>query len=352
MLRPKACKRSIPSVKWLSLILLFPVSLVAQKTEPTSARDPSHATALGSIAGFVRTPDGTTIRDLEIRLSDTTTGVIRTVRSNEEGAFTFGGLPPGRYHLSTGTPGLEITSPTDIDLKDGQQYQLQTVDVRVISQTTVVDVVATEKDVADAQVKQEEKQKILGFIPNYYTVFIPDAAPLTPKLKFQLSMKSIFDPMTFGTTAIVAAVEQRRNTFPGYEQGGEGYARRYGATFADTFSHRLFASAVFPALFHQDPRYFYKGSGTTKSRIAYALLSTVIGRGDNGKRQPNYSQLAGAFTSAGASNLYRSPMDRQLGLTIRNGFIILGSNAVTNVLRELISKRLTSNLPSSQVGKP
>jgi Carboxypeptidase regulatory-like domain len=353
---PKPSKRrvasvAIPGIWRLFLILSFPVWLVAQRTQPISAPQPSHEAALGSIAGTVRAADGTSIRNLELRLADVTTGVIHTVRSDDEGAFTFGGLPSGKYLLSTGTPSVQITSVSEIDLKDGQQYRLQTVEVRIVSRTTV-DVVATEKEVAEAQVEQEGKQKVLGFIPNYYTVFIPNAAPLTPKLKFRLSMKSIFDPMTFAGTAALAGVEQKHNTFPGYEQGGEGYARRYGATFADTVSHRIFASAVFPTLFHQDPRYFYKGSGSTKSRIAYALLSTVICKGDNGKLEPNYSQFAGAFTAAGVSNLYRSPMDRQVGLTFRNGFIILGGNAVTNVLRELISKRLTSNLPSSQMAKP
>ena len=191
-----------------------------------------------------------------------------------------------------------------------------------------------------------------ALFPTYYTSYWPDAAPLSAKLKFRLAERSLLDPLTFGTTAAIAAVEQRHNSFPGYEQGGEGYARRFGATLADTVSQRMLSSVVFPILFHEDPRYFYQGSGTLKSRIMHALLSTVIGRTDEGTGRPSLSQVAGDFSAAALSNLYRAPQDRQAGLTIRNGFIILGGNAVANVLRELLSKKLTMSSPNVQTPKP
>ncbi len=196
------------------------------------------------------------------------------------------------------------------------------VGIRIATKTTTVGVVATQNDVAQAQVKEEEQQRILGFLPNYYTSYIWTAAPMTRKLKFTLALRTATDPVMFLVVAGVAGVEQSHKTFPGYGQGFEGYAKRYGASYADTVSGRMFGSAIFPVLFHQDPRYFYRGSGSTRSRLLYALISTVICRGDNGQLEPNYSHVLGSFAAAGLSNVYRAPQDRQANLTFRNGLII------------------------------
>ena len=51
----------------------------------------------------------------------------------------------------------------------------------------------------------------------------------------------------------------------------------------------MFDGAILPSLLHQDPRYFYKGTGTTKARAAHVLYSLIVAKGDNGRLQPNYS---------------------------------------------------------------
>jgi hypothetical protein len=175
---------------------------------------------------------------------------------------------------------------------------------------------------------------------------------MTTKLKFKLALRTATDPFTFVVVAGVAGVEQAHKTFPGYGQGLEGYAKRYGASYADTVAGRMFGSAIFPAILHQDPRYFYKGSGTIRSRLLYALVSTVVCRGDNGRLEPNYSHVLGSFAAAGLSNVYRTPQDRQASLTFRNGLIITGSGAVVNILREFFSRKLTSSVPAFPNGKP
>ena len=126
-----------------------------------------------------------------------------------------------------------------------------------------------------------------------------------------------------------AAAEQWQNTFPGYGQGAQGYAKRYGAAYADEAISRMIGSAILPSLLHQDPRYFYRGSGSKKSRALYAISAAVICRGDNGRMQPNYSYVAGAFAAGGISNLYHPAGDRGAGLTIANGFLNVGAHAST-----------------------
>ena len=163
---------------------------------------------------------------------------------------------------------------------------------------------------------------------------------MTPKLKFNLAIRTAQDPAAFLVAAAVAGVEQERNNFPGYGQELRGYAKRYGSAYSDRLVGAMIGHAILPALLHQDPRYFYHGSGSIRSRIFYALSAAVVCRGDSGQLEPNYSAVLGSFAAAGISNLYRAPRDRSAGRTFRNGLIVIGSGAAVNLIREFISRKV------------
>jgi hypothetical protein len=259
---------------------------------------------------------------------------------------------PGTYRIQVSGASLQGWISGDVVLNAGERREVAVTPTGIPTTNTTVDVRATLRDVAAAQVHEEEKQRILGFMPNFYSSYRWDAQPMTSQLKFRLALRSALDPFAFITAGGVAGVEQAHKTFPGYGQGAEGYAKRYGSAYADGVVGRMMGSAVFPAIFHQDPRYFYRGTGSIRSRMLYALLATVICRGDNGQLQPNYSHVLGSFTAAGISNLYRAPGDRSASLTVRNSFIITGGAAVTNLLREFVSRRLTAKVPPQAAGRP
>ncbi len=246
--------------------------------------------------------------------------------------------------------GLDRPVTAEVVLGAGERRELPIVGTRIL--TTTVHVVASVNDVAQSQVEEQETQRVLGIVPNYYSSYIWDAAPMTPKLKFKLGLRATTDPVSFLTAAGLAGVEQKHNTFPGYGQGTEGYAKRFGAAYADAFVGKMVSRAILPTILHQDPRYFYRGSGSVPSRIFYALKAAVVTRGDNGRMQPNYSQVLGNFAASGISNLYRSPGDRTASLTFRNGLIMTAGGAVENLLREFLSRKLTSNVPAFANGKP
>ncbi len=308
--------------------------------------------SFASIVGTVQDGSGAAVPGVPVTLIGQNNAVDRVVTADSNGAFTFADLPPGTYRVKIAAAGLEPSVSADVVLGAGERGELPVVVMRIPTKNTTVDVVATPNEVAEAQVKQEETQRLLGFLPNYYTSYIWNAAPMTPKLKFKLALRLTTDPVTFLVSGAVAGVEQAHKTFPGYGQGSEGYAKRFGATYADTVALRMLGGAIFPTILHQDPRYFYRGSGSFRSRVLYALEASVIRRGDDGRLQPNYSQLLGNFTTAGLSNLYRSPEDRTAGLTFRNAFIISGTGAVENLLREFLSRKLTPNVPGFANGKP
>lgn len=211
---------------------------------------------------------------------------------------------------------------------------------------TEVEVTVPGSEVAVEQLRSEEKQRLLGVVPNFYITFLPDAAPLSSKQKFNLAWKSTIDPVTIAFTGAVAGAQQAQNAFSGYGQGAQGYGKRFGANYADNITSTFIGSAILPAILKQDPRYFYKGTGSTRSRILYAIANSVICKGDNGHWQPNYSAIAGGFASGAISNLYYPDPDRGAGLVFENTLIGTGETALMNIFQEFFARRLTTHVPT------
>ena len=203
----------------------------------------------------------------------------------------------------------------------------------------------TNVQVAEIQIREQEKQRVFGLIPNFYVSYDRDALPLNTSQKFRLAGKTTADPFTIVGVAALAGVEQATNTNEGYGQGAQGYFKRLGASYADVVTSTFIGSAMLPSLLKQDPRYFYKGKGSTRSRLLYALASPFICKGDNMRWQPNYSNVGGVFASAGISYLYYPKSDRNgAGLIVQNSMIRLGEIAFEGVLQEFVIRRLTPHL--------
>jgi hypothetical protein len=217
---------------------------------------------------------------------------------------------------------------------------------------TNVQVTVPRAEVAEDQVKVQEKQRVLGLVPNFYVSYVPDAVPLTSKLKFKLAWKTMIDPVTFALVGVSAGVQQAQNDFSGYGQKAQGYAKRFGASYADTATSAFIGSAVLPSLLKQDPRYFYKGIGSTRSRILYAIANSVICKGDNQRWQPNYSAILGGLAAGGISNLYYPAKDRGAALVFENTLIGTGTTAVFNLLQEFVVRKLTPHVSNYDTARP
>src|SRR5947199_8697968 len=165
------------------------------------------------------------------------------------------------------------------------------------------------QEVAIEQVTIEEQRRVLSIFRNFYVVYDHDAGPLTTKLKFQLAFQTSTDPVTVIGVVVLAGINQSGDT-PNYPQGLKGYGERYGAVATDGLSDIMIGGAILPSLLHQDPRYFFQGTGTNKSRAFHAIFHPFICRGDNGHMQPNYSSIGGDLASAALSNPYYPPSNR------------------------------------------
>jgi hypothetical protein len=207
-----------------------------------------------------------------------------------------------------------------------------------------VDVTPTSRELADQQIKQQEHQRVLGVFPNFRVSYEPNAAPLDSRQKFHLTWKTIADPVSFAGTGVIAGIQQARNDFSGFGDGADGYAKRFAALYATRVTSTMISNVALPALFRQDPRYFYKGTGSGRSRAGYAISRAVVRKGDNGRWQPDYSRVLGHLASGAISNLYYPPEDRRgIGLTLTNTAIGLGGAAIGNLMQEFVLPRFTTH---------
>jgi hypothetical protein len=275
-----------------------------------------------------------------------------TIASGADGKFAFQNLPAGNYSVRFSLPGARPYTSPKIILSPGQEYELTGIALVFTSSNVSVLVTGSPIGIAEEEVRLQEQQRLLGVFPNFNTSYIWNAAPLTVGLKFRLAVRSMLDPVVFLTTAVGAAIEQANNSSPAYGQGAGGYAKRYGAGYGDEVSNRLFSGAIYPSLFHQDPRFFYQGSGSKGSRALYAVTRAFVTRGDNGKDQPNYSRILGAFTAAALNNAYHPGDDRSASLTFRHGSTALGAYAADSLFREFVFKRITPKVPGKYKGTP
>jgi len=302
----------------------------------------------GYITGTILDQSGAVTVGAEVRLGDGQSSG-QEIRSGSNGQFLFANVAPGTFRLTITSAGF-ATREFSAALAPGETYLVPPIILTVAVGMTEVHVKGsplTVSQVADLQIAEQEKQRVLGVFPNFYVSYGGDALPLNTKQKFRLAWKTTIDPFTFVGVAALAGLGQATNNFPGYGQGAEGYFKRLGASYADAVTGTFIGSAMLPSLLKQDPRYFYKGSGSTHSRLLYALASPVICKGDNMRWQPNYSNVAGAFASAGISYLYYPQSDRNgAGLVVQNSLVRLGELAFEGVLQEFVIRRLTPRVRS------
>jgi Carboxypeptidase regulatory-like domain len=267
----------------------------------------------------------------------------QTAVSNDSGFFQIDNVAPGTPHrITIRAEGFADWQSSEVVLSPGQFDLVNGIKLRILAEATSVTVVASREELAVQQVKIEEQQRVLGFIPNFYVSYDKDAAPLTPKLKFELALKVSIDPVTLAGTSFLAAMNQATD-YPDYVQGWKGYGQRFGAVYTNDLTDIMIGGAILPSVLHQDPRYFYQGTGTTKSRLMHALSNPVICKGDNGRWQPNYSSLGGYLASGAIANAYYPESNRGPRLVLNTFAVDFSANVANAVLQEFVLRKLTPN---------
>ena len=291
--------------------------------------------------GTVTDVNGGAISHATVVLKEVADNDPRMIVTNDNGMFEFQDVTPGvPWQISISAKGFADWRSSSITLNSGQFKIVTGIQLQIATERTSVDVHYDPIEVATEQFKAEENQRVFGIIPNFYVSYESDPAPLTTGMKFKLALKVSADPVTATGILFVASAKQAGNT-PDYGQGWGAYGKRVGAVATDGFSDIMIGGAILPSLLHQDPRYFYRGTGTTGSRIRHAMFSPFVARGDSGKWQPNYSSLGGDLAGSALSNLYYPRSNRGVGLVFGNFAIGTAERIGASLAQEFLLGKFT-----------
>jgi hypothetical protein len=300
----------------------------------------------GAIIGTVTDGNDGTVPGATVALEGPSPADSQRAVTRDNGFFQLDRLKPGiPYHVNVSASGFADWSSPEVILRPGQYMELTGIQLRIAAALTTVNAVFSTEELAAEQVKVQEKQQVLGFIPNYYAVYDRNAAPLTSKLKFRLALKTSINPVTFLGSAFIAGITQAADVHD-YGQGAKGYGQRMGANYANGLTDIMIGGAILPSILHQDPRYFYQGTGTKKSRTLHALSTPFICRGDNGRQQPNYSSLGGYLASGAIANAYYPTSNRGPGLVLSTTVTDIAANMANGLLQEFVLRKFTPSAKS------
>jgi hypothetical protein len=330
---------------------LLPDAPLPQSDSQSSTEQTPSAEGSAAVSGVVLDGSGAAVPGAQVSLTHRDGTQLRSLVSGGRGEFAFTKLPAGYYLATINAKGFATFTSGEFTLSPQQSYEVPSISLSVASANSEVTVRPTEV-IAAEQIKAEEKQRLLGIVPNFYVSYVHDAAPLTTKQKFSLATHDTLDWTSLVGISATAGIEQANNSYAGYGQGAAGYGKRWAARFGDGRTSDYLSHAVFASLFHQDPRYFYQGTGSNKSRLYHAVSNAWIARSDSGKNMPNYSYLLGTMVSGAISNAYYPHADRGANLVFTNAFIGIAGRAGANVLQEFLGKRLTKNSSASANANP
>jgi len=324
-----------------SISVCSPTSQSQQTASTTPSAIPQTP---GSISGRVIDQTGTFVSAAVVKLTHPDQSAPQQDQTTDDGLYSFANVAPGPFEIMILEDGF-ATKTISGTLNAGEALTLPQTQLSLATEKTEIHVSVSEVEIAETEIKEQEKQRVFGIIPNFYVSYEKDPAPMNTRQKMSLAWKSNVDPLTIAGVGFVAGLEQANNSFKGYGQGAQGYGKRFGSTYADVAISTFLGSAILPVVFKQDPRYLYQGTGTTRSRLVHAVASSVMARGDNKHWQPNYSNLIGSLTTGGISNLYYPASDRNGAmLTIETALIRIGESAGANIFQEFLIRKLTPGL--------
>lgn len=316
------------------LCILLAARLCAAQTAPV----------LGTLRGTVTDSSGAAVEAAIVTLQPAGSTSQRTTLTDETGAFHFSALVSAAYTLTITAAGFANWN-TKVSVVPGENAPFPPVVLQVAPNVSTVQVGLPPHELATEQVHAEEKQRLLGIFPNFYVSYDRNAAPLTAAQKFQLGLRTIIDPEVILGNAASAGIEQWHNNERQWGQGVEGYGKRFGADYGGSVIHVLIGHTLTQSVFHQDPRYFYKGTGGFGSRFLYAIGTAFAAKGDNGHWQPDYSDILGGLAAHEISDLYY-PSTSRPGLRAFHSFLLgFSGRASSHLMQEFIYRKLTTHVP-------
>jgi len=187
---------------------------------------------------------------------------------------------------------------------------------------------------ASPNLPQPEDKRIFWIIPNYRTSpSLNPYKPLSSKEKFKIGTEDSFDRGTAALAVLFAGESLLTNGNPTFGQGVQGYAHYLGTSYADFVIGDMMTEAIYPAVLHQDPRYFRRGTGSVWSRVRSATGQIFWTHTDSDHARFNFSEIVGNSTAVAISTAYY-PDNRTASHAVSKLGVQLGVDVAANLLKE------------------
>ena len=332
-------QQSLKTIFLLSICTLALISTTLGQAVPMGDEMNDKPT---SVVGSVTDQRGDPIRGATVSLRQLAAEKAKTALTDDDGYFVIS-ADRGAFDLQLGAPGFTAKTVHG-ELGGNRRLDLGKITLTIEVGATEVIVSVTNQELAEGQVRVEERQRIFGIVPNFLVTYDHNAAPLQARQKYELAFRTLIDPETISVDLLSSGLQPKMGGLKGYDTAVDGFAKRFASSYGTGSIDTLLGSAALPSLFRQDPRYFYKGEGSLQRRAFYAMGMSVICKGDNGHWQYNYSGLLGGLAAGGISNLYYPPANRNgLNVTLENTAIGIGTSAISNLFQEFLLRRFTRN---------
>jgi hypothetical protein len=197
---------------------------------------------------------------------------------------------------------------------------------------------------SNTKVQTEQKENplesgvaLFGLLQRKSIVFptlATDKGQLDSWEKFKLAANNSVSLATVGAALAGSAFGQAINSPEGYGQGGEGYAKRFGADMARSASANMFGVFLISSIMHEDPRFYVKKHLTFKQSVKYAAVRVFYTRSDSGDQVVNYGGLLGPLAAEGLANTYYPEGNRDFSSTMIRYASDEGWTFAGNILRQ------------------
>jgi hypothetical protein len=186
-----------------------------------------------------------------------------------------------------------------------------------------------------APASKQQPKRILGIMPNYRAVSagaIPP--PPTPKEAFKIATNNSFDYSSFVFVGLTSMIAEGEATHQSLGKGVPGFWAYSWRGFVDKVDGNYWVIFALPTVFHEDERYYAKGSGNIWKRAVYSSSRALITPDYHGHNTFNASELLGRGIAQGISTTYYPSTDTSAGeIAEKYGYAIM-RDALTNTFRE------------------
>jgi hypothetical protein len=203
---------------------------------------------------------------------------------------------------------------------------------------------------AGGQINQQEQPRTPQVLLAFDASSRGEAIPLTAGQKLKLALRSATSPFAFGKPFVVAGYHEVLDQDTGFGWGAEGYGKRAGAAYLNSFDSTMIGDGILPSLLHQEPRYFRLGYGTVRHRGLYAVAQVFRCHHDGARQwEPNYSNLGGNLIAGALSDLYYPSDETGAGQAISQGMTSIAWSAAGPLFAEFwpdISRKFLHKNPT------